>query len=94
VLGLTDFEGHIEGRGATRAEETAYLRQFKRQKGVAYGFAVSEDKRTAAEYGVVSIPTAVLIDRRGRVRFITISADEDEAELLTKMVVKLLDEKP
>jgi len=36
----------------------------------------------------------VLLDRRGRVRFITISADEDEAALLTKMIVKLLDEKP
>ena len=92
VLGLTDFEGSIEGRDATRAEEAAYLRQFKRQKGIGYGFAVSDDKKTALGYGVVSIPTAVLLDRRGRVRFITISADEGEAALLSKMVVKLLDE--
>ena len=92
VLGLTDFEGNIEGSAASRAEETAYLRRFKREKGIAYGFAVSDDKKTALNYGVVSIPTAVLLDRRGRVRFITISADEDEAALLTKMVVKLLDE--
>ncbi len=75
VLGLTDFEGNIEGRNATRAEETAYLRQFKRQKSIAYGFAVSDDKETARGYGVVTIPTAVLLDRRGRVRFITISAE-------------------
>ncbi|HEX6185122.1 MAG TPA: TlpA disulfide reductase family protein [Pyrinomonadaceae bacterium] len=94
VLGLTDFEGNVEGRDVTRAEESAYLRQFKRQKGIGYGFAVSDDKKTALGYGVVSIPTAVLLDRRGRVRFITISADEDEAALLTKMVVKLLDENP
>jgi len=94
VLGLTDFEGNVEGRDVTRAEETAYLRRFKREKGIGYGFAVSDDKKTARGYGVVSIPTAVLLDRRGRVRFITISADEDEADLLTKMVVRLLDETP
>ncbi|HEX8559516.1 MAG TPA: TlpA disulfide reductase family protein [Pyrinomonadaceae bacterium] len=92
VLGLTDFEGQAEGRALTRAQETAYLRQFKKQRGIAYGFAVSDDKETARDYGVVSIPTAVLIDRRGRVRFITISANDDEAELLTKMIARLLDE--
>ncbi|MFN2414361.1 MAG: redoxin domain-containing protein, partial [Pyrinomonadaceae bacterium] len=93
VLGMTDFEGHVEGRAVTRAEELAFLRQFKRDKNIAYGFAVADSrKETARDYGVVSIPTAVLLDRRGRVRFITISADEDEAALLSKMVVKLLDE--
>lgn len=95
VLGMTDFEGHVEGRAVTRAEELAYLRRFKRDKDIAYGFAIADSKKeTARDYGVVSIPTAVLLDRRGRVRFITISADEDEAALLTKMVVKLLDETP
>ena len=94
VLGMTDFEGHIEGREASRAEETAFLRRFKKDKNIPYGFAVSDDKKTAADYGVTSIPTAVLIDRRGRVRFITVSANDDEAQLLSKMVVKLLDEQP
>ncbi|MET0625862.1 MAG: TlpA disulfide reductase family protein [Pyrinomonadaceae bacterium] len=95
VLGMTDFEGQVEGRAVTRAEEMSYLRRFKREKNIAYGFAVADGKKeTARDYGVVSIPTAVLLDRRGRVRFITISADEDEAALLSKMVVKLLDEQP
>ena len=95
VLGLTDFEGNIEGRPATRAEETAYLRRFKRERGIAYGFAVEAGaKETALGYGVLSIPTAVLIDRRGRARFITISSNEEEAQMLARMVAKLLDEKP
>ncbi|HEY0172716.1 MAG TPA: TlpA disulfide reductase family protein [Pyrinomonadaceae bacterium] len=95
VLGMTDFEGHVEGRAVTRAEESAYLRRFKRDKNIAYGFAVADSKKeTARDYGVVTLPTAVLLDRRGRVRFITISADEDEAALLAKMVVRLLDEAP
>ena len=92
VIGLTDFEGNVEGRDVTRPQEMDYLRQFKRQKGIGYGFGVSEDKSTAREYGVTSIPTAVLIDRRGRVRFLTISAADEEAEILSKMIQKLLDE--
>jgi thiol-disulfide isomerase/thioredoxin len=92
VLGMTDFEGNIEGRAASRAEETAYLRRFKQEKRIGYGFAVSGEKETARAYGVTSIPTAVLLDRRGRVRFISISASEEEADLLTKMVTRLLDE--
>ncbi len=95
ILGVTDFEGHIEGRPATRAEETAYLRRFKREKGISYGFAVEDgSKETSRGYGVYSIPTAVLIDRRGRVRFITISASEEESQLLSKMVAKLIEEQP
>ena len=92
VLGLTEFEGEADGRALSRAEEVEYLRQFKRRQSISYGFAVSDDKETARNYGVVSIPTAVLIDRRGRVRFLTISANDDEAAVLQKMVQKLLDE--
>ncbi|HYH87116.1 MAG TPA: redoxin domain-containing protein [Pyrinomonadaceae bacterium] len=92
VIGLTEFEGNVEGRDVTRTQEMEYLRQFKRQKSIAYGFGVSADKDTARGYSITSLPTAVLIDRRGRVRFLTISADDGEAEILTKMIQKLLDE--
>lgn len=94
VIGLTDFEGNVEGRNVTRPQELEYIRQFKRQKGIAYGFGISADKEMWRGYAINSIPTAVLIDRRGRVRFLTISADDREAELLTKMIQKLLDEQP
>jgi thiol-disulfide isomerase/thioredoxin len=94
VLGLTDFENGVEGGGDSRAEQVAYLRRYKRENGVAYGFAVAESHDNNANYNVTSIPTAVLLDRRGRVRFITVSADEDEARALASMVEKLIDEKP
>jgi thiol-disulfide isomerase/thioredoxin len=92
VLGLTEFEGEADGREMTRAEETAFLRRFKRTQSIGYGFAVEEGKENARAYGVHSIPTAVLIDRRGRVRFLTISASDFEADALAAMVKKLLDE--
>ncbi|HEX8353474.1 MAG TPA: TlpA disulfide reductase family protein, partial [Pyrinomonadaceae bacterium] len=93
ILGLNEFEGQIEGRSATRAEELEYFRQFKSKMKVAYDFAVAADAENDRLYGVAALPTAVLIDRRGRVRFITVGASEEEAELLKKMIVRLLDEK-
>src|SRR5947209_11323413 len=94
VLGLTELEGQADGRALTRPPELEYLRQFKKKSNISYGFGVADDKETGRSYGVVSIPTAILIDRQGRVRFLTISANDDEAETLQKMIQKLLDEKP
>ena len=94
VLGVTDFANGISGGGETRAEQLAFLRRYKRENGVAYGFAIADDHSNNANYNVISIPTAVLLDRRGRLRFITVSADDGEARALASMVEKLIDEKP
>lgn len=94
VIGLNEFEGNIRGEPATRAQELEFFRQFKRRMNVSYDFAVAADARNDGPYGVAGLPTAVLVDRRGRIRFITVSASEDEAELMKKMIVKLLDEQP
>jgi thiol-disulfide isomerase/thioredoxin len=94
IIGLNEFEGHIKGQPATRAEELAFFRRFKREMNVTYDFAVAGDARNDAPYGVATLPTAVLLDRRGRVRFLTVSASEQEAELLKKMILTLLEEKP
>jgi len=92
VIGLTEFEGEADGRRLTRPQEVEYLRQFKRRQNISYGFGVADDKENGRNYSVVSIPTAVLIDRRGRVRFLTISSNDDEVAVLQKMIQKLLDE--
>jgi thiol-disulfide isomerase/thioredoxin len=92
VIGLTEFEGEAEGKELTRPQEVEYLRQFKRKENISYGFGVSNDTSTRYTYGIYSIPTTVLIDRRGRVRFLTVSASDFEEDALAKMVQKLLDE--
>lgn len=94
IIGLNEFEGEIEGRPATRAQELEHFRQFKRRLNVPYDFAVAADARNDTPYGVATLPTAVLLDRRGRVRFLSVSASEQEAELMKKMILKLLDENP
>ncbi len=92
IIGLNEFEGNIKGEPATRAQELEYFRQFKRRLNVSYDFAVAADARNDGPYGVAALPTAVLVDRRGRVRFLTIGASEQEAELLKQVILKLLDE--
>jgi thiol-disulfide isomerase/thioredoxin len=94
VIGLTNFEGHAEGKSLTRAQELDYLRDFKKRFGLSYGFAISEEGRNDVRYGVSSIPTTFLLDRRGMVRFISIGSSDVEAAALSKMVRKLIEEPP
>ncbi|MCA1635531.1 MAG: TlpA family protein disulfide reductase [Acidobacteria bacterium] len=95
IIGMTNYFG---GRGTARemghAEELEFLRQFKRQNHIAYGFAVADHEENDDRYGIISIPTAFLIDRRGRVRFITVGASDIEAKALAAMIEKLIREKP
>ncbi|HZI19531.1 MAG TPA: redoxin family protein [Pyrinomonadaceae bacterium] len=92
ILGLTELYGHIEGRKVAPAAEIEYVRQFKRRYSMAYGVGIASHEENGEAYGVVAIPTAVLIDRKGRVRFITVSASEEEARALTAMIEKLIQE--
>jgi hypothetical protein len=43
-------------------------------------------------YGVSSIPTTFLLDRRGVVRFISVGANDEEVTALGKMIKKLIEE--
>jgi thiol-disulfide isomerase/thioredoxin len=92
ILGLTSFEGNADGRRLTRAEELDYLREFKKKNQLSYGFAITDSKENDYNYGVNSIPTTFLIDRRGVVRFISIGSSEEEASMLNRMIKKLIDE--
>jgi thiol-disulfide isomerase/thioredoxin len=92
ILGLTYYYGHAEGRTVTPDAELAYLRNFKKKNNLRYGFVVANDSVNDLNYGVFSIPISFLIDRRGRVRFISLGAGEEEIAALGKMIKKLLDE--
>jgi thiol-disulfide isomerase/thioredoxin len=92
VLGLTTYQGRGDGRPMEPTEEMAFLKQFKRRTGAAYGFAVADTEVNEENYGVSSFPTAVLIDRRGQVRLISIGASDDEAKILEATIKKLLNE--
>ncbi len=92
ILGLTRYYGEIEGRGVSREEELAYLREFKKKNRLPYGFAIADSRANDTNYGVDSIPMSFLIDRRGALRFIAAGAGEGQTAALGKMIKKLLDE--
>lgn len=92
ILGLTNYSGDIEGRRATPGEELAYLRTFKKQNRLPYGFVVADSSVNDLNYGVFSIPMSFLIDRRGNVRFIAMGAGEQEIAALGKMIEKVMGE--
>jgi thiol-disulfide isomerase/thioredoxin len=92
ILGVTKFYGHDDERQLTPGEELAYLRQFKKQNRLPYGFIVDDSSTNDFNYGVFSIPMSFLIDRRGAIRFIAVGAGESEIAELGKMIKKLIEE--
>jgi thiol-disulfide isomerase/thioredoxin len=92
ILGVTNFFGHAEGKELTHPQELDYLRDFKKKFRLPYGFAIADSEENDRNYGVSSIPTTFLIDRRGVVRFISIGSSDEENSALTKMIKKLIEE--
>jgi thiol-disulfide isomerase/thioredoxin len=94
VIGLTQFFGRAEKTVVTPPEELAYLRSYKKDLKLPYAFAVANDSANNMRYGVHSLPTAFVIDRRGRVRYIAVGASEADDGSLIAFVEKLLAEQP
>jgi thiol-disulfide isomerase/thioredoxin len=90
ILGVTKYYGHGDGRRLNPAEELVYLRDFRKRNSLPYGFAVADSNTDEFNYGVFSIPTSFLIDRKGVVRYISLGADEEEIAVLGEMIKKLL----
>lgn len=92
ILGLTNYAGQADGRAATHAEELTYLRAFKTKNRLPYGFVIADSAINDLNYGVFSIPMSFLIDRQGRLRFISMGAREEEIAELGKMLEKVMAE--
>jgi thiol-disulfide isomerase/thioredoxin len=93
ILGVTKYYGHGGGEALAPAEELVYLREFKKQNRLPYGFVISDSDTNDFNYGVFSIPTSYLIDRKGVVRYISMGASEEEIANLGEMIKKLIEEK-
>lgn len=93
ILGVTKYYGHGDGKALKPAEELVYLREFRKRNRLPYGFVVSDSDVNEFNYGVSSIPTSFLIDRKGVVRYISLGASEDEIAVLGELIKKLMEEK-
>ena len=92
ILGVTKYYGHGDQKPMTPGEELVYLREFKKRNRLPYGFVVSDSNTNEFNYGVFSIPTSFLIDRKGVVRYISAGASEEEIEKLGELIKKLIEE--
>jgi thiol-disulfide isomerase/thioredoxin len=73
-------------------ESTEKVALFAQQAALPYAIAVDERGETTRGYGVESLPTLVVVDKRGVVRDVAIGYDTDEDLHIETMVRTLLAE--
>ncbi len=93
ILGVTRFYGQAEGFDVDKPNEIAFLKRFKEKHKLDYDFVVTGDQQTQFAYDATALPTAALIDRRGKIRYIESGTSPSRIEDLRYMILKLLAEK-
>jgi thiol-disulfide isomerase/thioredoxin len=93
VLGVTRYYGMARGLPADRAGELAYLKYVREAHGLPYPFVISDGQALQLQYGATGLPTAVLIDRKGVVRYIESGTSPSRLDEMRKVIIKLLAEK-
>lgn len=93
IIGLTRFYGKVGNTPIDRLGEIAVLDEFKKEHGLPYEFVVANNDQNQRIYGATSIPTAVLIDRKGVIRYIETGTSASREEEIRKQIIKLLGEK-
>jgi thiol-disulfide isomerase/thioredoxin len=93
ILGLTRYYGRAEGFAVDHPNEIAFLKRFKEKYQLGYDFAVADGQETQNLYAATALPTTVLIDRKGVIRYIESGTNSSRIEEMRSMVLKLLAEK-
>jgi thiol-disulfide isomerase/thioredoxin len=93
IIGLTRYYGRADGMPADHPNEIAFLKRFKQKHDLGYDFAVADGAETQILYAATALPTAVLIDRKGIVRYIESGTNPSRIEEMRAMILKLLNEK-
>lgn len=74
-------------------EDAQDVALFAQHMDVRYAIAVDKHAQTTRSYGVVSLPTLVVIDKRGIVRDVAVGYDSSEDARLESSVRSLLAER-
>ena len=93
VLGVTRYYGQAEGFKVDNPNEIEFLKRFKAKEKLPYDFVVLTDQQTQIAYDALALPTTVLIDRKGKIRYIEAGTSSSRVEDLRQMILKLLAEK-
>ncbi len=93
ILGVTKYQGEAEGMTVDKPSEIKYLERFRKANRLPYDFVVTKDNASQSTYGASAIPTTVLIDRKGVIRFIETGTSRSREEEIREEIEKLLAEK-
>jgi thiol-disulfide isomerase/thioredoxin len=91
ILGVTRYYGTAEGKKVDDAAELDFLSRFRKSHNLPYDFVIGKDLSNQIIYGATSLPTTVLIDRQGVIRYIETGAGKEEE--IRKTIERLLAEK-
>ena len=93
ILGVTRYYGREVGFADNMPGEIDMLKRFRTREKLPYDFVIGKDQSIQFLYGATALPTAVLIDRKGVIRYIESGTSPSRLEELRAMIVKLLAEK-
>ena len=93
ILGVTRYYDAANGMPADNPSELIALKRFRQNERLPYDFVVGKDQSIQTLYGATALPTAVLIDRKGVIRYIEPGTSSTRLVQMREMIVKLLAEK-
>jgi thiol-disulfide isomerase/thioredoxin len=92
ILGLTRYYGQAEGQSVDEEYEFGFLQRFKKMHRLPYGIAVASNDDNLRNYGVSGIPTAVIIDRHGIIRYVGTGTGGPNEQFVSETLEKLIEE--
>ncbi len=93
IIGVTRYYGTADGVAADNPAEIEYLKRVRHDEKLPYDFAVAKDQTEQLLYGATGLPTAVVIDRKGIIRYIETGTSAMRQADLRSAILKLLAEK-
>ncbi len=93
ILGVTRYYGNVNGVTADMPAEIEFIKRFRKTHALPYDIVVAKGQSTQLLYGATGLPTAVLIDRKGVIRYIATGTSSTRLEEIRATIIKLLAEK-
>lgn len=92
ILGITRIYGESYGLPPIPEEQIAFLKNFREKEKLPYDFVVMRDISAHAMYGATALPHAVLVDRKGKIRYIETGTSPLRMSQMQAAVEKLIAE--
>lgn len=93
ILGVTRYYGVNGGMPPEMPEEVEQLKLFRQKQKLPYDFVVGKGQGIQLLYGGTVLPTAVLIDRKGVIRYIESGTSPLRLNQMREVLLKLMAEK-